>query len=864
MRQLLRDLASAALVLLCGIARASAQQGTLQLSTAAQALTGDRARIGTERTLEPDAGVSWLQPGSRFGTFQIELRGIRRGDALHLGRAYLGLRGYKARGLTWSFEAGDAFFAPAVTAYKFSNLSTPTVTFAGVAVSARSALTDLSFVAGRTTAWRNVFGTDPETLDQDVAMARARRTVSSHLELHARASRIRTGENSEFGVSAAASDQIGAGARLTIVPAVQVVADGSYVSYRRRRNDPPQRDGSGLAGMHVLLGRGWIQANVSRFSPGDLPVINQPLADRQTFFAAGEYDVALRWRAFGGVEGFRTNLDARADAGSPPLTDGVRGFGGVRTQVGSHGTMALRLEQGDRRTRYLSLERTASSDSGSASLEWQTTAGPLTSFARYTRRANVELANADASYTQHDAAFQLFARASRSLQLFGTLNATRSLAESGAGSTYWQAGGGAQGQIGSRGLWLRGEATTSQNLDRLTQTLVPRDAIMLGINGEVARNTMLGLNVYADHVSGGTPRQDSWVARSTLRLTRSFATGAVRLPNAESAVAARGGTGSIIGSVFRDWNADGHPDEGEDALEGIPVRLGVLGSATTSRDGGFAFVNVPAGLQSVGLDIRALPVDFDPPFVFELQLELARGETHRVAFGLIPLGTIRGRVIKDDNRNGRVDPGEAPVEGAVLVLDGGARSEQVRKGQFKFEAVRSGEHALELLPDSLPEGGTITGAPRVTVALGREHLTADVVYLVTVQTRPEIRRVFNAPAREKPPRGSSPRPEPDTARTAAGRRPPTAYAAATPVGDDQFAIQIMALNDPLRARALVKELTDAGYRAYLISPDAAEPDAPYRVRVGKFTSQEAARKAAAALEKLRGEKLWVIREPRAR
>ena len=73
-------------------------------------------------------------------------------------------------------------------------------------------------------------------------------------------------------------------------------------------------------------------------------------------------------------------------------------------------------------------------------------------------------------------------------------------------------------------------------------------------------------------------------------------------------------------------------------------------------------------------------------------------------------------------------------------------------------------------------------------------------------------------------------------------------------------VVIAALSDPLRARSLVQDLSAAGYAAYLVNPGAADPDAPYRVRIGGYRSREAASSAATRLGKLRGEKLWVIPE----
>ena len=72
-----------------------AQQGSLQVTSAVQTLRGDPSRFAGQNAFEPDLGVSWLQPGSRFGVFQIEIRGARRGDSFHTGRLYGALRDAK-------------------------------------------------------------------------------------------------------------------------------------------------------------------------------------------------------------------------------------------------------------------------------------------------------------------------------------------------------------------------------------------------------------------------------------------------------------------------------------------------------------------------------------------------------------------------------------------------------------------------------------------------------------------------------------------------------------------------------------------------------------------------------------------------
>ena len=878
----------AAGLLASGAIPADAQQGSVQVSTAVQGVTGDSERLAGQKRLEPDFGISWLQPGSRFGVFQIELRGARRGNELHTGRMFGALRDLKYRNVAWTIEAGDAYFSPGLGDYRFANLFTPAVTFNGASVTGRTARSSIVVLAGKTTAWRSIFGNDPQALGQSLAVARVTHHLTTRLELNARGSRVRTSSLREFSYTIDAGDQVGAGAKLAVTSSLQLVADGSLVSYRRIGVTTRERDGSYMAGANWLHSRGWLQVNLSRFSPGDFPALNNPLQDREGVFAAGDYDLWSRMRVSAGWESFRSNLGPEQSLASTrpkPQSSGSRGFGGVRVRVTPRSSLTLRGERGERESRPIGFGFPSDGDTGSWAAEWQAAIGQANAFVRYAARENVEHLNPSGSYDQRDASAQVFANVTRTAQIFGTAMVTRTEMGAGGGSTYWQAGGGTQLRVPHHDLWLRAEGTAARNMDLTTRTFVPRESLGLGLNGQLSRQTTIAFNVNMDRSLSPSFNGRPWISRSTLRLTRTLSTGSVYMAdNAIVAASAAGrGTGTVSGSVFADWNANGMPDPGENSLEGIPLRLGA-GHSTTGHDGQFSFLNVPVGVRDVGLDTGALPIDFDPPAITQIQIELSRGDTRRVAFGLIPLGAIHGRIIRDANGNGKADPNEDPIDGAVVILDGGARSELARKGRYRFDSVRSGAHLVKLLVESLPQGAQITGEAEVPAALVRDALTAEISFVVSVEKRPEIRKVF-------PPRGGtgasaaaarpgvrpSPGRPPSSTSTAARPSPEaranpiarprggveslsrSASTASAERGSAAFAIQIAALNDPVRARDLVRELNASGLAAYLLEPTAVDPDAPFRVRVGPYGTALSAQTAVAALEKIRGEKLWVIR-----
>ena len=140
----------------------------------------------------------------------------------------------KYRDATWTIEAGDAYFSPGVgdTGSRISSRQpSPSTARRSTGRTARSSI---SVSAGRTTAWRSIFGNDPQALGQTLASRSCDAPAASLvLELNARASRVRTSSLEEFSYTIDAGDQVGGGARLGLAPSLQLVADGSLVSYRR-------------------------------------------------------------------------------------------------------------------------------------------------------------------------------------------------------------------------------------------------------------------------------------------------------------------------------------------------------------------------------------------------------------------------------------------------------------------------------------------------------------------------------------------------------------------------------------------------------------------------------------------------------
>ena len=135
-----------------------------------------------------------------------------------------------------------------------------------------------------------------------------------------------------------------------------------------------------------------------------------------------------------------------------------------------------------------------------------------------------------------------------------------------------------------------------------------------------------------------------------------------------------------------------------------------------------------------------------------------------------------------------------------------------------FEAVQSGEHSVTLLADSLPDGALIAGEATQIATLGRERMTVDVPFVVSLETRAEIRKVFPGSAAAALPkpgaaarRDGKPMPTVPKADAAAAKFDASAARVATPAPTPgTFALQVAAFDDPARARQMVVELKNKG------------------------------------------------------
>lgn len=171
-------------------------------------------------------------------------------------------------------------------------------------------------------------------------------------------------------------------------------------------------------------------------------------------------------------------------------------------------------------------------------------------------------------------------------------------------------------------------------------------------------------------------------------------------------------TGGSIGDyVWYDENHDGIQDPAESGLAGVTVELrdnaGTLITTTvTDADGFYTFDNLAAATYKVNIVVPAGLQLTTPPTVTHTLLQ---GEDYVDAdFGLDDAGKIIGTVWHDLDGDGTMDPGEAGIPGATVILydsDGNvvATTTSGPNGEYQFLGLPPGDYSVYVDPLTVPE-----------------------------------------------------------------------------------------------------------------------------------------------------------------
>jgi hypothetical protein len=285
--------------------------------------------------------------------------------------------------------------------------------------------------------------------------------------------------------------------------------------------------------------------------------------------------------------------------------------------------------------------------------------------------------------------------------------------------------------------------------------------------------------------------------------------------------------------------------DGGTALAGVLVHIVNADSRTTVRtsdDGTFAGEGLPAGDYDVSIDAGSVPAGYPVDALAPQRVRVEPGVPGRARFVLRPYRSVAGRARLFDRETGKY---MALVGATVELLPLGRHSVTDAGGQYAFRNLPAGEYTIVARHDgrefvaavNVPDGPAFVKDVDLAVV---PAASAGSLHGAAGERRP-----VSAPAgqeRAQPDEGSSAR----TDASAAFR--------------SEFTIQVAESTSARHARAMVDELKHAGHAAY-VERTGFGANAPYRVRVGHFSTLADATRSARTLEKALGWQMSVTAVP---
>jgi cell division septation protein DedD len=266
-------------------------------------------------------------------------------------------------------------------------------------------------------------------------------------------------------------------------------------------------------------------------------------------------------------------------------------------------------------------------------------------------------------------------------------------------------------------------------------------------------------------------------------------------------------------------------------------------TARTADDGRFVVEGLAPGDYDVTIDAASVPAGYPVDNLAAQRVRVEKAEPGRARFVLRPYRSVAGRARVFDRISGQYI---ALAGATVELLPLGQKSVTDARGQYAFRNLPAGRFTIvakqagreNSAAVSLPEGPAIVKDVELIVLPAGEAAAGDSSPLAG-----DIDQLL-ASLQADGPRVHE---EGQSSATAAG-------SAAT---SGVFTIAVAESSSARHARAMVDELKGAGHAAYLETA-TSQPNSPYRVRVGHYSTLAEATRSARSLEKALGWRMSVI------
>lgn len=185
--------------------------------------------------------------------------------------------------------------------------------------------------------------------------------------------------------------------------------------------------------------------------------------------------------------------------------------------------------------------------------------------------------------------------------------------------------------------------------------------------------------------------------------------------------------GVVSVSIFKDVDANRVFSSDEEGLEGIKVIIFEKGESkekakavVTKKNGKACFVDVPAGVYNLNIDLGSVPIDFICVAELEQIIKVEAGKGIELRFPLQKAGTIEGRIFRDENRNGVWDAGETG-DHDLMVYANDAPTFTGSGGAYRFSNIPPGKIRMRIDKSGLPKGYVMTTPEFFDVELKSEE-----------------------------------------------------------------------------------------------------------------------------------------------
>lgn len=196
-------------------------------------------------------------------------------------------------------------------------------------------------------------------------------------------------------------------------------------------------------------------------------------------------------------------------------------------------------------------------------------------------------------------------------------------------------------------------------------------------------------------------------------------------------------TGAVHGSVFMDYNCDGHREPGEPGLSGVRVTTDSRASATTDSKGYFVLPTSSKVKETkVSLDMRSVPANLSATHGAQTAFVNPCSLTE-INLGVVAVSSVSGKVIMAEGSSAVVPAkiagsatnapdGPIPVPGVKVMIvgaDGKTITDSVTAadGTFYLGDLHPGRYTIKLDPDTIPNGYTPVEAQRaIEIHAGKE------------------------------------------------------------------------------------------------------------------------------------------------